>query len=146
LKLLVFVSLICIISYNLFIDRFNPILYSKQYLLSDVKFFVNPLFSGILTSISSSLLNNFPSIFISTHIIKSISVSMDMKELVSYSSIIGNVIGAKFIPIGSVSTIIWLNILKTKGIRITFKEYILSSAILTLPVFLLCLIVLGIIV
>jgi arsenical pump membrane protein len=145
LKLLVFVFIICIITYYLFINKFNCILYPKLYNMSNAKIFVIPLLSGILTSISSSFLNNIPSILINTQMIKNISISVDAKELLSYSSIIGNVIGAKFIPIGSISTIIWFNILKLKGIKMTWKEYIIYSAILITPVFLLSLIILGII-
>lgn len=146
LILLIFVFVICIITYYLFTDIFDSLLHPILNNIISVKIILIPLLSGILSSILSSFFNNIPFILLNTQSIKNLPLAMDTKEILYYSSIIGSIIGAKFIPIGSISTIIWLNILKLKGIKITWKKYMFYSSLLTFPVLLLSLIVLGIII
>jgi Na+/H+ antiporter NhaD/arsenite permease-like protein len=66
------------------------------------------------------------------------------RKMLSFSGIIGNVIGAKFIPIGSISTIVWFHIIRVEGIKISLREYIFSTLTLVLPILLLVLVILRI--
>ena len=85
-----------------------------------------PLQVGFLSAGLSAILNNLPTVMIMDISLKDIT-----NQALIYANIIGTNIGPKLTPIGALSTLLWFHILKQKGIKITFFDYIKFGIIVT---------------
>ncbi len=85
----------------------------------------NILQVGFLSGILSAFLNNLPSVMLMDIALKG------QHHLLVYANVIGANIGPKLTPFGSLSTLLWLDILRKKGIKITFWQYIKFGMIIT---------------
>lgn len=74
-------------------------------------------------------MNNLPSVILINITISSIQ----LKSLV-YLNVLVNDIGTKMTPIGSLATLLWLNILRGKGENIDIARFIKTGIIVTIPV------------
>lgn len=90
--------------------------------------------SGLFSTFTACTMNNLPSVMVNALSIKDVTLNLGTKTIVCFANVIGNDIGAKITPIGALSTIMWMNILKSKGIDITWKKYLKVSLIIILPV------------
>lgn len=72
-------------------------------------------------------MNNLPSVMVGAMAIKDASISDSVREIITFANVIGNDVGAKITPIGSLATIMWLGILSQRGIKISFKDYTITS-------------------
>ncbi len=91
--------------------------------------------TGFLATLLSSVTNNLPTVVIDAIAIQN-STNSDpaIREIMVYANAIGCNIGAKITPIGSLSTLVWLNVLAPKGFRISWGQYVRMALILTVPV------------
>ncbi len=96
--------------------------------------FKNPfslIFSGFFFAFNAAVMNNMPSVMVGDLAIS----GLKNPGLLMYSNIIGNDIGPKFTPIGSLATMLWLYTLERKdAIKISYKYYMKIGLILALPV------------
>jgi arsenical pump membrane protein len=100
-------------------------------------------YSGILSTFTACTMNNLPSVMIGAFSVNDINVSSIIKEIISFSSVIGNDVGAKITPFGSLATILWMDILKSKELNISWNYYIKSSFFIITPPLIISLIVLS---
>ena len=86
---------------------------------------------GFVISFFASVMNNLPSVILVNITISSIH----LKSLV-FLNVLANDIGTKMTPIGSLATLLWLNILRGKGERIDVARFMKTGVIVTIPVLL----------
>ncbi|MEW6662123.1 MAG: arsenical efflux pump membrane protein ArsB [Bacillota bacterium] len=101
------------------------------------------LVSGSLFTATAALMNNLPSAMISSLAVAATSFETPLKETVALACIVGNGIGAKLTPVGSLATLMWLHILRQKGIDLSWTYYLKVGLVLTPFVLLATLLSLG---
>jgi arsenical pump membrane protein len=91
--------------------------------------------TGFLATLLSGVSNNLPAVLINSLAIQEVlGIDPSVQEVMVYANTIGCDLGAKITPIGSLSTLLWLNILARQGRPIAWDQYIPMAFILTIPV------------
>ncbi len=106
--------------------------------------FVATVGTGFLSALVASIMNNMPSTLVGALAIKQAHVPALTHELMLYANVVGNDLGPKFTPIGSLATLLWLHVLAGKGYRIGWGQYMKIGLMLTPPVLLAALLALAI--
>jgi arsenical pump membrane protein len=101
------------------------------------------LTAGFSTAGLSAVMNNMPTTLVAALSVHGARVHGVVRSAVIYAYIVGADLGPKFTPIGSLATLLWLHVLDTKGIKITWGQYLRQGIILTIPVLLVTLVALA---
>lgn len=89
--------------------------------------------AGLLFAFTAAIMNNMPSVMLGNLAIGSMRGAAS-RQLI-YANVIGNDIGPKFTPIGSLATLLWLHTLERKeSVKIGAGRYMRMGIILALPV------------
>jgi arsenical pump membrane protein len=94
---------------------------------------LNPVGAGLLFAFMAAIMNNMPSVMIGNLAIAKLSAHASSQYV--FANVIGNDVGPKFTPIGSLATLLWLHTLERKNsIKIGIAEYMKTGFKLALPV------------
>jgi arsenical pump membrane protein len=110
--------------------------------LADKGTFVATVGTGFVVALLASVMNNMPATLVGALAVDRAAVAPLTQELMVYANVIGNDLGPKFTPIGSLATLLWLHVLAGKGKTITWGQYMKVGLVLTPPVLLVTLIAL----
>ncbi|MEH6946758.1 arsenic transporter [Bacillus sp. JJ634] len=97
---------------------------------------------GGLLSVLSNIFNNHPALMVGT--LTLMNMNLDPLTLkVSYlANVIGSDMGSLLLPMGTLATIMWMHIVKSNGIKITWRQYMKVTFIVIPPATLLTLVLL----
>ena len=99
--------------------------------------------TGFLSALLASVMNNLPSTLIGALAVQHATVPETTRQLMAFANVVGNDLGPKFTPIGSLATLLWLHVLAGKGHRIGWGQYMKIGLLLTPPVLLATLLALA---
>lgn len=101
--------------------------------------------TGFWAALLSGVTNSLPAVLINTLAIQdTTAIEPAVREVMVYANIIGGNIGANLTPIGSLSTLAWINVLTRKGCGVSWVQYVQMAFILTIPVLFISLLSLAI--
>ena len=87
------------------------------------------LVMGGIVSFLSNIFNNHPALMVGTMSLVGMDLDPVLMKTIYLASIIGSDIGALLLPIGTLASLLWMDILKRKKIKVSWKQYIAVTVI-----------------
>lgn len=99
--------------------------------------------TGLIAGVGSAVFNNMPMVMVNALAIRGTDLPLGLQQVLGLANVVGCDLGPKLTPIGSLATLLWLHVLESRGLRITWGYYIRVGFTLTVPVLLVTLLALA---
>jgi arsenical pump membrane protein len=87
---------------------------------------------SMVVTVGASFMNNWPMTILGLLSIHQAAVTGPALTNLVFSNIIGNNLGPHFFPLGSLAILMWMEIMRRKGVTISLKEYLKVGATLSI--------------
>ncbi len=99
--------------------------------------------TGFIAGICSAFMNNHPVAGMMAMAIRDLSLADVSTRMLAFSGLIGGDLGPKMLPIGSLAALMWFRILRSKGVEISYWQYIKLGVPVTLAAIILSVLTLN---
>lgn len=110
---------------NLLVNVFEPVV--------DQGLFYASISMGGLVSLMSNLFNNHPALMVGTIALTEMGLDPVTLKTIYLANIIGSDMGSLLLPIGTLASLIWMQILRKNKIKVRWKDY-LRVTVLVIPI------------
>jgi arsenical pump membrane protein len=87
---------------------------------------------SMVVTVGASFMNNWPMTILGLLSIHQAAVTGPLLTNLIFSNIIGNNLGPHFFPLGSLAILMWLEIMRRRGVDISLKEYLKIGSVLSI--------------
>ena len=88
--------------------------------------------AGLIAAVSSAVINNHPTAGIMALVIGDLPVDTITRRGMAFAALIGGDLGPKMLPIGSLAALLWFRILRSRGVEISYWQYVKLGVPVTL--------------
>jgi arsenical pump membrane protein len=91
---------------------------------------------SLIVTVGASFMNNWPmtilGMFSIQHAVATTAIGGTALTGLVFSNIIGNNLGPHFFPLGSLAILMWLEVMRRKGVNISLKQYLKVGAVVSI--------------
>ena len=88
--------------------------------------------AGLIAAVSSAVMNNHPTAGIMALAIGDLPVDSVTRQGMAFAALIGGDLGPKMLPVGSLAALLWFRILRSRGVEISYWQYVKLGVPVTL--------------
>jgi arsenical pump membrane protein len=88
--------------------------------------------AGLIAAVSSAVMNNHPTAGIMALAIGDLPVDSATRQGMAFAALIGGDLGPKMLPVGSLAALLWFRILRSRGVEISYWQYVKLGVPVTL--------------
>lgn len=93
---------------------------------------LNPVFGfGLSSFLTANIINNIPMTILYSNILETVVPVLQTPAI--FAAVIGSNIGAYLTPIGALAGIMWMQILKKQGVKLSFPKFIEYGMLISVP-------------
>ena len=88
--------------------------------------------AGLIAAVSSAVMNNHPTAGIMALAIGDLPVDSVTRQGMAFAALIGGDLGPKMLPVGSLAALLWFRVLRSRGVEISYWQYVKLGVPVTL--------------
>ena len=88
------------------------------------------------TALGSNVLGNLPTTFVALDALRPLVSEGRLGPVTVYATVVGTSVGPNLTVVGSLATLIWLSVVRGRGVKVTARDYLKLGAISTPPILL----------